>query len=490
MNGWSGSPAISATGRFVAFASSGTNLVAGVTGTQVYVRDRLLGSTVVASVSSAGIPANSAASSPFISADGHFVSFGSFADNLVPGDTNQSYDVFTHDLATGATTRDSAPSDGTQGDMGLHGDFSESRDGRWVAFAPRMTNGECNFGGFNILVHDRLNGRTTRAVSCARGGGFTISNDGALIAFISKPLLGAPSLFIHDLVTNQTVEAVHSEEFLEQGRQFSPDSRFLPYRGGFSHEVSVYDRLTGQSIAVANAGDSFAGPSGVSVGAIGGDVIAFLSSDALVAQDTNAGYDVYVATPPPGVPGNPPPGAPGHLTYTLTGSTLTLMWTAPTAGGPPTAYVIEAGTRSGGTDVANFSTGSTALTFSVTIRGRGIYYYVRVRAVNANGVSAPSDELVAFLTSPCAPGAPSGLIGSVVGSTVTLNWTGGEAAASYILGVFSASVGEDILVTDLNSSATTLTATGVAAGTYVVRVQSTNACGTSVISNQVVVTVR
>src|SRR6185369_5705382 len=75
--------------------------------------------TTLVSVDSSGVPANSFSFAPVISADARFVAFVSKATNLVPGDTNNAEDVFVHDLATGATTRVSIASDGTQALMAL-----------------------------------------------------------------------------------------------------------------------------------------------------------------------------------------------------------------------------------------------------------------------------------------------------------------------------------------------------------------------------------
>ena len=82
-------------GRFVAFVSSATNLVAGATSgaDQVYVRDRLTGTTErIAAGGSAAVSGKGGC--PSISGDGRFVVFGSEADDLAPGDTNGRRDVF------------------------------------------------------------------------------------------------------------------------------------------------------------------------------------------------------------------------------------------------------------------------------------------------------------------------------------------------------------------------------------------------------------
>ena len=89
-------PSISADGRFVAFHSDASNLVAGDgNGTSdVFVRDRATGKTRRVSVSSAGAEGNGASYNPSISADGRFVAFESSASNLVAGDGNGTSDIF------------------------------------------------------------------------------------------------------------------------------------------------------------------------------------------------------------------------------------------------------------------------------------------------------------------------------------------------------------------------------------------------------------
>src|SRR5207249_8340068 len=106
-NSASTQPSISADGRFVAFASDATNLVPGDTNgaIDVFVHDRLTGTTERVSVDSAGTQGNNSSAEPSISADGRFVAFDSSATNLVPGDTNGAEDVFVHDSHTDTTER-------------------------------------------------------------------------------------------------------------------------------------------------------------------------------------------------------------------------------------------------------------------------------------------------------------------------------------------------------------------------------------------------
>src|SRR5207247_262593 len=121
--------ALSADGRFLAFDSAAADLVAGDTNrvSDVFVHDRQTGTTERVSVASDGAQGNgssgllSFAFPPALSADGRFVAFVSFATNLVAGDTNGATDVFVHDRQTGTTERVSVASDGTQGNAASAG---------------------------------------------------------------------------------------------------------------------------------------------------------------------------------------------------------------------------------------------------------------------------------------------------------------------------------------------------------------------------------
>src|SRR5438132_902839 len=95
--------------------------------------------TMRVSVASAGIQGNSGSHYSSISADGRFVAFQSGASNLVLSDTNGVYDVFVHDRQNGTTTRVSVDSNGAEGNGGCY-EPSISADGRFVAFYSYATN--------------------------------------------------------------------------------------------------------------------------------------------------------------------------------------------------------------------------------------------------------------------------------------------------------------------------------------------------------------
>ncbi len=142
--GASGSPAVSASGRYVAFTSSADDLVAGDTNRSldVFVRDRGTGRTERVSVRTDGGQARrsgAGSGQAAISGDGRFVAFASAASNLVAGDTNHATDVFLRDRVAGNTVRVSVGSGGAQS-RGPSGLPAISVDGRVVAFVSAARN--------------------------------------------------------------------------------------------------------------------------------------------------------------------------------------------------------------------------------------------------------------------------------------------------------------------------------------------------------------
>jgi Tol biopolymer transport system component len=161
-NSWK--PSISADGWYVTFDSDATNLVAGDTNavSDVFVRDRSTGTTYLVSRDSVGVEGNDNSMAPSISSDGRYVAFESIATSLVAGDTNAVSDVFVRGRETGTTTRVSRDSAGVEGNAESQYN-SISSDGRYVAFMSDATNlvtGDTN-GYKDIFVRDRQTGTTT-----------------------------------------------------------------------------------------------------------------------------------------------------------------------------------------------------------------------------------------------------------------------------------------------------------------------------------------
>ncbi len=101
-NGPSTDASVSTTGRYVAFTAVADNLVPGVSGKQIYRKDMLTGEVRLASASAEGVPANNNTFYGKISGDGRFVAFSSLATNLVAEDSDDRVDVYVKDMLSGA----------------------------------------------------------------------------------------------------------------------------------------------------------------------------------------------------------------------------------------------------------------------------------------------------------------------------------------------------------------------------------------------------
>jgi 5-hydroxyisourate hydrolase-like protein (transthyretin family) len=181
-----------------------------------------------------------------------------------------------------------------------------------------------------------------------------------------------------------------------------------------------------------------------------------------------------------------PPDAPTNPIASMTGGTggfLTFTWQAALTGGPPSGYIIEAGIASG---VTNLTIPVTARSFSFNGVPPG-FYFLRVRATNAGGVSPPSPEVMIVVGgAPSPPGPPNFTSFTAVGSTVTLAWTAPAlgTATSYIIEAGSAPGLANLVTYDTGNTNTTATFAGVPPGTYYVRLRAVNAQGASIVSNE------
>lgn len=263
---WYNGPSLSADGRFVAFVSTASNLVSGDTNAKadVFVRDRLNGTTERVSIASDGNQGNDYSDQPLLSADGRYISFFSVATNMVPGDTNGVGDIFVRDRVAGVTRRVSVASGGGQAN-GWNSTASMSPDGRYVAFQSLATNlvSDDTNGVYDVYVHDLWTG-TTERVSIASDGrqgdgdsgthGVAISADGRFVAFaslatnlVSGDTNKTRDVFIHDRkngVTERISQSTDGEGdgeswiYLFPGVAFSRDGRRLVFQSRAANLVS------------------------------------------------------------------------------------------------------------------------------------------------------------------------------------------------------------------------------------------------------------
>ena len=328
-NGSSFVPAISADGRYVAFYSDASNLVAGDTNgaRDVFVRDLQTGDTTRVSVSSSGAEANGDSFAPALSSDGRYVAFSSSASNLVDGDTNDANDVFVHDRQTNTTTRVSVGFDGSQANGGSD-QPSLSGDGRLVAFASvasNIVNGDAN-NLRDAFVYDRQTGTAVDvSVSTAGVQGDlesatpVLSADGKFVAYSSfaDNLIvddenEGNDIFVRDLQANTTERVSEYTGHYEgegdsQRPSISADGRYVAFDSddwdlvwgdtNDSFDVFVNDRVTTVTtrVSVDDSGtqsnaDSFR----PSISADGRYVVYYSEASNLVPGDGNGSTDVFV----------------------------------------------------------------------------------------------------------------------------------------------------------------------------------------------------
>jgi len=182
------------------------------------------------------------------------------------------------------------------------------------------------------------------------------------------------------------------------------------------------------------------------------------------------------------------PGPPLGLTARANGSLVTFEWQLPAVdgGAPVQAFVLEAGSAPGLSDLAVLTLGG-GTTFTTPPVPDGSYF-VRVRARSIAGAGAPSTEVRAVVGPP-PPAAPV-LTGASSGGSVSLGWnvpSSGAAPTGYRVFVGSQPGASD--VADIATAATSLDAAGVPPGTYFVRVAATSAHGLGFHSNELTLVV-
>lgn len=300
--------------------------------------------TVLISKSSAGVQGNGDSSKPAISGSGRFVAFQSMAMNLVPGDGNGVSDVFVHDRDTDgngifdepggfSTIRVSISSTSVEANA-PSSDAAVSDDGRYVAFATDTTSfGFTDSNGLEDVYRRDLQTGTTALVSAATPASTgnsssrtpSISSDGRFVVFASEAndLLGAGGdtngfidVFRRDMATGVTTlvslssagiqgissSGIYRPHVSADGRFVAFDSLSLNLLGPMGDTNGVRDvflRDTFLGVTTRASVDSLGmeANSGCTLPAMSSDAraIAFVSaSTTLVQTDTNLHADVFL----------------------------------------------------------------------------------------------------------------------------------------------------------------------------------------------------
>ncbi len=285
---------LSANGRFVAFSSDADNLFANDTNgfRDVFVRDLLLGTNLLASVATNGVASGHGSSTDSaISADGRYVAFTSSADDLVPGDTNKAQDVFIRDLQSGSTALVSVNLAGTGPGNGASYSPLISAEARYVLFRSKAGNlAPGTFTGGENLFWQDLQSATTTAVTTSGALAAAMTPDGRFVAFGVTNAIG--------LATNLCVWDSHSSTRIYTNAvgglssvAISPGGEWVVYAVGRTNGLYAVDLVArtnwfiGSNYYTCRQGLRFSRD---------GQWLAYATSAAQANNDTNGTYDVYL----------------------------------------------------------------------------------------------------------------------------------------------------------------------------------------------------
>lgn len=319
---------LSGAGRYLVFSSNSPNLVAGDTNGEqdIFVLDRDTGEVARVNVNSSGDQANDFSRLPRISANGRYVVFESDADNLVAGDTNESDDIFRHDLQTGETIRVSLVDNGTLESPAGGRSPSISSDGDRVAFTSASNLVGDDFNDLTDAYVRIISSSDTTRVSTdpafADPDGTTnqveISGDGLWVALESQATNlvpgdgnGLTDIFLRNISSGITSRlpalggadpdaAADLNDISTDGQVVIFTSTATNYVAGATNGLAdtfAYDASAGlvELISANPLGDEGNGRSQVGAVSGAGRYVAF-ESDAsdLIAGDSNASGDIFL----------------------------------------------------------------------------------------------------------------------------------------------------------------------------------------------------
>jgi len=332
-NGNSWPQGISTNGQYVLFESVASDLVANDTNnaSDVFVRDLLNGTTMLASASLYGGIANGVSRNSGMTPDGRYVAFVSAATNLVAGDTNKITDVFVRDLQSSTTTLVSIGATSTNSTVLTSSSESPviTPDGRYVAFSSTATNlmpGVTTAG--EIYVRDLTTAQTKRASVNARSIAYSllgtsnvvsycpsISSDGNFVAFetaTNPPSFNANGLILRQNMqtsgtdtagTNANVTSAPLGDFYTL--DMTSDGRFITFVANVAGNspavntaIYLWDAQTGTNTLVSMNRDSGLVSDGICSSPLvssNGQFVAFIGSGTNLVTNSLAGeFHVYI----------------------------------------------------------------------------------------------------------------------------------------------------------------------------------------------------
>lgn len=317
-------PSISGDGRYVAFVTKSQNLVStSLSGEeQVLLFDRQTGTVELISRATTGAGGDQGAGLPAVSRDGRYVSFQSYSNDIVPGDSNFTADIYLRDRLLGVTELISVGNAGQQTAEHCYGS-ALTPDARYVIFETRADNIEPAPNGYrDVFRRDRLLGITEK-VSFSSTGGATdgrsegpldISDDGRFISFQSEADNLVPgqaqdpypvrAVFLRDMqlgVTELVSVDPLSPTAAELGDAFdaalSGDGRLVSFASGVTGAVYLRDRVTKTTLRVDHGDLGQAGNRESTETELADDVptLVFTSASTnLVVGDTNGVPEVLL----------------------------------------------------------------------------------------------------------------------------------------------------------------------------------------------------
>lgn len=402
-NGQSTRPDVSGDGRYVVFGTAASTLRPG-SNLQVVVKDMVSGSINLISKAPDGTPGDAPSSFPMtISADGRYVAFPSYASNLVAGDSTGSFDLFWHDQVTGETKMinvapDGSPGNGTVAFPAISGNgqyvafrsdstnltadvvsgnqvyvrdmFADttilvSRNasgspqgggepdidnlGRWVSYRASPGNSvwavdtwNCTAADCTVIRADLNNagnpvpGHTSVLFPKISGNGEFVTWESNAVGYVDNDTNGQADIFVRDFALSQTYRVSLASNGAEaNGFSYTPDisddGRFVSFTSNatnlasadtnLSIDVFVHDRQTGETVRVSEpneGGNANAGADFYARIAGNGAAVAFdTNSSNLLPEDTDSTEDVYLASLVP--PNQPPIANPGLSRETAVG---------------------------------------------------------------------------------------------------------------------------------------------------------------------------